>query len=141
MRWSSLRPKVRCVNRHDLEPERQLWEINRKLDLILRALSIIYHEEQEVMADLSNQMSDLETAVANEETVTQSAVTLIQGLAQQIAAAGTDPAALQALTNQLNTTAQSLADAVAANTPASPGGGGTNPPPPLDTPTDPNAPV
>lgn len=114
-----------------------LWVINRKLDLVLRALSIIYHEEQEVMANLS----DLQSAVENEATVTQSAVTLIQGLAQQIAAAGNDPAALQSLTDQLNTTAQSLADAVAANTPADPSTGGGDNPPPLDTPTDPNAPV
>ena len=68
------------------------------------------------MADLTA----LTAQVANNTTVEASAVTLIQGLAAQIGAAGTDPVALQALQDQLNTSATALAAAVAANTPATP---------------------
>ena len=50
--------------------------------------------------------------------VEASAVTLIQGIAQQLADAGTDPAKLQALQTQLQTSAEALAAAVTANTPA-----------------------
>ena len=45
-----------------------------------------------------------------------SAILLIQGLADQIAAAGTDPVALQALQDQLKASADALAAAVIANT-------------------------
>lgn len=69
---------------------------------------------------MSQQLTDLQAAVAAEDTVIASAVTLIEGLAAQLAAAGTDPVALQALTDDINAKAQELAGAVAANTPATP---------------------
>ena len=47
-------------------------------------------------------------------------VTLIKGLAAQIAAAGTDPAKLQALQASLKASADDLAAAIAANTVADP---------------------
>lgn len=68
-------------------------------------------------------MSDLAALtaqVAQNTSVEQSAVTLIQGLASQLAAAGTDPVALSALQSQLNASATALAAAVTANTPAAP---------------------
>lgn len=68
------------------------------------------------MADLSA----LQTAVENATTIEESAITLIQGLADQLAAAATDPAAVQALADQLNAEAQKLADKVAANTTPTP---------------------
>jgi len=68
------------------------------------------------MADLSALTAQVEQNV----TVEQSAITLIQGLAAQITAAGTDPVALAALATQLNTSATSLAAAISANTPAAP---------------------
>ena len=68
------------------------------------------------MADLTA----LTAQVAATTTVEQSAITLIQGLAAQIAAAGTDPAALAALTTSLNTSATALSAAITANTPAAP---------------------
>ena len=64
------------------------------------------------MADLTA----LTAQVQANSDVEASAVLLIQGLADQIAAAGTDPAALQALQDQLKASADSLAAAVAANT-------------------------
>lgn len=68
------------------------------------------------MADLTA----LTAQVATNTSVVSSALTLIQGLAAQLAAAGTDPAALAALQAQLATSDTALAAAVAANTPAAP---------------------
>lgn len=65
-------------------------------------------------------ITDLQSAVAAEDTVLDSAVVLIQGFAAQLAAAGTDPALLAALKADIDTHAQTLAAAVAANTPAAP---------------------
>ena len=67
-----------------------------------------------------NELQALQAQVAQNVTVEQSAVTLIQGLAAQIAAAGTDPAKLTELTNNLNAPATALAAAITANTPAAP---------------------
>lgn len=64
-------------------------------------------------------LDTLTTDVATETTVTQSAITLINGLAAQIKAAGTDPVALKALTDQMEAQNTALAAAVAANTSAS----------------------
>jgi hypothetical protein len=69
----------------------------------------------------------LTAQVAQNITVEQSAVTLIQGLAAQIAAAGTDPVALANLQSQLNTSATALAAAISANTPAAPPSGNSTP--------------
>lgn len=68
---------------------------------------------EQVMADLTA----LTTQVEQNTEVEASAVALIQGLAAQISALSTDPAALQALADQLNGSAADLAAAVAANTP------------------------
>lgn len=68
-------------------------------------------------------MAVLEASVAKSTEVQQSAIVLIQGLAQQLRDAGTDPVKLQELADALDINAASLADAVAANTPAAKGGG------------------
>jgi hypothetical protein len=68
------------------------------------------------MADLTA----LTAQVAQNTSVEASAVTLIQGLAAQITAAGTDPVALATLTSQLNASAAALSAAITANTPAAP---------------------
>jgi hypothetical protein len=66
-------------------------------------------------------LDDLKAAVQKETEVDQSAIVLLNGLKAQLdaAIASNDPAALQALSDQLGSSSQSLADAVAANTPAS----------------------
>ena len=69
---------------------------------------------------MSQQLDDLTAQVAATETVEKSAVTLIQGLAAQLEAAGTDPAKLTALTTSLKGSADALAAAITANTPAAP---------------------
>lgn len=70
----------------------------------------------QIMADLSTLTAD----VANETSIDNAAIALIQGLAAQITAAGTDPVALKALTDQMEANAAALSAAVAANTPAAP---------------------
>ena len=73
---------------------------------------------------MSQQLTDLQAAVKAEDTVIGSAVTLINGFAAQLAAAGTDPAALQALHDDIVAQTATLSAAVAANTPAAPASGG-----------------
>ena len=67
---------------------------------------------------MANDLTAIETAVTNETTVEQSAIVLLQGLSAQLASLKNDPAAIQALADQINKNAQALADAVVANTPA-----------------------
>lgn len=80
-----------------------LKEINRKVTI--------------VMANLNR----LTTEVAELTTVAESAVALINGLSQQIKDAAGDQAKLDELTDKLDAQANSLAAAVAANTPAEEG--------------------
>ena len=65
----------------------------------------------------------LEAEVARNTTVDASAIALLDGLAQQLQDAKNDPAAIQAIVDQMRTSSDSLAAAVSRNTPAAPGGG------------------
>lgn len=67
---------------------------------------------------MSQELDQLTVQVHSNTDVVQSAITLINGIAARISAAGTDPAALSALTTELNAQDAALAAAVAANTPA-----------------------
>lgn len=60
-------------------------------------------------------LDTLTTDVANLTAVDASAITLINGLAAEIKAAGTDPVALKALTDEMEARTGELAAAVAAN--------------------------
>lgn len=90
--------------------------IEKKLDTIITLLERLLNQEM----TMSKELDDLTAQVAANTQVEQSAVTLIQGIAAQLAAAGTDPVKLQALHDQLKSSADALAAAVAANTPAAP---------------------
>ena len=59
------------------------------------------------------ELDDLTAQVAETKTVMKSAVVLIQGLRQAIIDAGTDPAALKALTDGLKEDEDALSAAVA----------------------------
>jgi hypothetical protein len=85
-----------------------------KLDQILAKLDQILKKEDTNLADLTT----LQAEVANNTSVEQSAIALLQGLKAQLDAAGTDPVALKALSDQLASNDTALAAAVAANTPA-----------------------
>lgn len=77
-------------------------------------------------------IADLQAKVAANTAVVSSAITLIQGLKEQLdaAIASGDPAALQALSDSLGASDQALADAIATNTPSAPA-----PDTPVDTST------
>lgn len=90
---------------------KQLDRIEQKLDMLTFRM---VQGEKKIMADLTG----LTAEVARNTTVEASALALIQGLAAQITAAGTDPVALKAITDQLTQNDNALATAVAANTPA-----------------------
>ena len=81
-------------------------QLNRILDLI-----------NQLGIKMANELADLTTQVTETNTVIDSAVVLIQGLKAKLDAAGTNPVALKALSDSLNTSEQALAAAVVANTP------------------------
>lgn len=81
-------------------------QLHDKLDLILL-------EEETIMAALD----DLTAQVAANSVAIDSAIVLINGIADRIAAAGVDPVALAALVTELRDKDAALATAVQANTP------------------------
>ena len=95
-------------------PFDRLDSIENKLDAILRVLQEILRKEITMSAELDA----LTVQVKANTDVEASAVALLQGLSAQIAAAKTDPVALQALADSLKASAQGLADAIVANTPS-----------------------
>lgn len=74
--------------------------------------------EKNIMATLQ----DIKDAVAAEKTVEDSLIKLLDSIEQQLkdAIAANDPAAMQAIVDDINANKQAMADAVAANTPAAP---------------------
>jgi hypothetical protein len=90
--------------------------LERKLDRLINALE----QSNDIGDYLMAAIDDLTAQVAANSTVEGSALTLIQGLADQLKNAGTDSGKLAALQNQLKASADRLAEAVAANTPAYP---------------------
>lgn len=93
----------------DAPGQRALARIEAKLDQIIT-------QGEVTMADLTA----LTAEVTRNTEVDQSAITLLNGLAAQIESLKTDPAALQALADQLKNSSDQLAAAVTANTPAQP---------------------
>lgn len=73
------------------------------------------------------QIDDLKAAVANETTEQESVITLLNGIAAQLAAANSNQPNpdVQAVIDQINTNTAAMAAAVTANTPSA-----AAPPPP-----------
>jgi hypothetical protein len=69
---------------------------------------------------MSQELDTLTQEIARNTAVDESAIALIQGLASRIEELKNEPAALQALADELRAKNDALADAVTANTPASP---------------------
>jgi uncharacterized membrane protein affecting hemolysin expression len=86
--------------------------LHRKLDYIIYLLERIYGKEHIMGATLEQLIEQVQVNTQIE----QSAVTLIQGIAEQLAAAKDDPEQIQELVDQLKTSADALAAAVLANT-------------------------
>lgn len=72
------------------------------------------------LKEMATTLDDLKAQVDINAEVEASAIQLIQNIADKLAAAGTDPVALDALKSELSTSAAALAAAVAANTPVDP---------------------
>lgn len=88
--------------------------IHRQLDEVIGLLRILTRRNKEMSADLSA----LTAAVHANTDAEQSAIALIADLAQRFDDAKADPAAVQALADQLRSSAAALSAAVVANTPA-----------------------
>jgi hypothetical protein len=72
------------------------------LALTVYLITQVRRGSRSIMADLTG----LQQAVANETTVEQSAITLLNGLAEQLKNAGTDPVAIQAVVDQINSSSR-----------------------------------
>lgn len=83
-----------------------------KLDMISENLKQLKRSSTHMASDLTTLSTQVERATA----VSASAVLLINGLAEQIAALKNDPVAIQALADQLAASSDALAAAVSANT-------------------------
>jgi hypothetical protein len=70
-------------------------------------------------SNIQQAIDNLRTEVERNTSVDGSAIALLQSLAAQVEANKTDPAALQALVDQIRGSSDTLAAAVTANTPAS----------------------
>lgn len=95
-----------------------MWRppIRRMIAEILENQARTRHMMERMMATLD----DVRSAVAAERTVVDSVVTLLTDLSKRLADAITanDPAAIQAIVDDMNKQKDDLAAAVAANTPA-----------------------
>lgn len=83
-----------------------------KLDMISENLKQLKGSSTHMATDLTA----LTNEVARVTAVSTSAIVLINGLAEQLAAIKNDPVAIQALVDQLDASSDALAAAVAANT-------------------------
>ena len=92
------------------------FELSQQLGRIEGSLSLL-HERIDTMTPA---MERITREVAETKTAVQSAVTLINGLAQQIRDNADDPVALNALADDLDQSQADIAAAVTANTPAAP---------------------
>ncbi len=92
--------------------------VPRRLDAIERALHVLLEKVNQIMASLV----DIQQAVADEKTVEDSVLALLTNVEQQLkdAIAANDPAAMQAIVDQIAANKQAMADAVAANTSPAP---------------------
>lgn len=67
---------------------------------------------------MGQQLDQLKAEVARNTAVDESVITLVNGLAAKIEAAKEDPAAIQALADELRNSSDKVADVVTKNTPA-----------------------
>lgn len=108
-------------------------QLNRIEWLLGQQLSILKRMERTLMATAQT-LNDLQAAVTQQQTVEASAITLLQGLAEQLSAAiagGADDAQLEQFAAAIKANVSGLAAAVTANTPAQTT---TTNPTPTDTP-------
>jgi hypothetical protein len=109
--------------RRSAEPEPQPIQIvlnvtvpDGAAETLVTLVTALLNKGTLIMADLTR----LTQEVAENTTVIESAVTLIEGLAQQIRDNIADQAKLEELADQLDSEANALAAKIAENTPAPP---------------------
>jgi hypothetical protein len=86
--------------------------------VLIRNLIGALDNQTRSMTKMAGEFTALQAQVAANTSAVQSAITLINGIADRIAAAGTDPTALASLTSELRAQDDALASAVTANTAA-----------------------
>jgi hypothetical protein len=98
---------------HFHHPDEETAERLRRIE---RMLGNIHERQELIMATLE----DLKASVQKNSDAEASVVTLLSGISQQLkdAQAANDPAALQAVIDQIDANTASAAAAVVANTPA-----------------------
>lgn len=97
------------------------YRINRKLEKTIHLLEKILQREEDMSQELDNLTAQVATNVEKEGaaiTLIQGLVIQIQTLIAEIAAQKEDPVKIQALADELKTSADSLAAVITANTPA-----------------------
>ncbi len=94
----------------------QFAVLNTKLDRILSFLSVLQQQEKKMAADLTT----LTAQVKANTDAEASAVLLLTQLSDLLKSVATDPAKVQARADQLKGSADALAAAITANTPAAP---------------------
>jgi hypothetical protein len=105
---------------------------HQKFDEILALLRGLSQKGDAMSAELDR----LKAAVQNCTTVGDSLVTLVKGLAAEIAANKNDPAAVQAISDELNTKTAAWKAAVETNPPQPAPGPAPTPPVPPPAPPD-----
>jgi hypothetical protein len=93
-----------------------LFQILVLTALLWQGISIQRLIKKQTMAQAT--LDDLTQDVSDETTVEQSAITLLQGLSAQLAAAKNDPTKIQAIADSIVANKNALAAAITANTPA-----------------------
>lgn len=95
-----------------------VYGFRARLDALQVSLDSLTKEFHTDMATQDEAMKVLTDQVTQTKTVADSAITLLQGLAAQLAANANNPAVILALADTLKTSDAALAAAITANTPA-----------------------
>lgn len=93
-------------------------EVDEFLDLFKSNLDEILDHIESKGEEINMTLDQLQQKVQRNTEVSASAVTLIQGIAQQLRDAQGNPALIAQLADQLDQSANTLAEAVTANTPS-----------------------
>lgn len=105
------------MTRKDDERLIEIWDRLRRQERLLYRLMFYTLRILKGEQLMSQELDDLTAQVHGNTDAIDSATTLINGIADRIKAAGTDPAKLKALTDELKQKDSELAQAGAANTP------------------------
>jgi predicted nucleic acid-binding Zn-ribbon protein len=107
--------ELRELRRH---VDREMDRVHVKLDTILRAIIVETQMTEKAMSAMSDAVDDLSEQVEANTSAEKSASDLISKLATLITENAADPAAVRDLAGRLKASADALAAAVVANTPA-----------------------